>query len=533
MNSFDITKYIDMALRRRYWIIVPFLISCLAGLGYIMGADKVFQAKTLILVQAQKVPTDFVQSIISSGIEDRIRTITQQVTSRTNLERIIKEHGLYNDPSDKDLFMEQKVDILRQKVNINVSRAGGGGDAFSISFQGNNPEKVMKVTNALASNFITENLKIRESQAMGTSAFIAEELESTAKRLTQKEGKLKEYRLKNMGALPEQLQTNLNILGQLQMQQEQLSSSLNSARSRKLIIQQQIAETGTVNSQLLPMRLRPNIQQTPEEGEEDELTVLNRRLQSLKGRYTENHPEIIRIKEMILSLESKKAENDLDSDMTETPEPEDNPAPSSNENSPVSSELLQVDMEIKQLEEEIKYIRSKTEQYQFRVEETPKKEQELLTLSRDYDNLRELYNSLLGRKLEAEIAVSMEKKQKGEQFRIIDPAKVPNLPIKPDIKKIALMVLALGLGLGAGLGYLIEMMDSSFRNPEEVEKELEIPVLVDLPIIYTKPELRRIKIKNIMIPLIMFICFMISAVTIVVVIKGKENVLMYVKSFLG
>jgi len=134
--------------------------------------------------------------------------------------------------------------------------------------------------------------------------------------------------------------------------------------------------------------------------------------------------------------------------------------------------------------------------YQIRIEETPKREQELLSTRRDYENLQELYNSLLERKLEAEIAVSMEKKQKGEQFKVIDPAKIPSRPVEPDVMQIILLTLVLGLGLGGGLAYMMEAMDTSFKTTDEIEDELQLPVLVSMPIRYSEKEEKRIKWKN-------------------------------------
>ena len=157
---------------------------------------------------------------------------------------------------------------------------------------------------------------------------------------------------------------------------------------------------------------------------------------------------------------------------------------------------------------------------------------ELLALKRDYDNLMELYNSLLNRKLEAEIAVSMEKKQKGEQFRVIDPAKTPNRPIKPNTQKIMIMIFVLGLGLGGGLAYLIEMMDTSYKIPEDVEKELKLPILVSMPIRYTDTEIKRKKIREIMALASIVICFILSAFGIVFAIKGVDATLDYLKKII-
>jgi uncharacterized protein involved in exopolysaccharide biosynthesis len=195
-------------------------------------------------------------------------------------------------------------------------------------------------------------------------------------------------------------------------------------------------------------------------------------------------------------------------------------------------QLREIDLEIARVRREIGKVESQAKLYQRRVEETPKREQELLTVQRDYDNLKELYNSLLNRKLEADIAVSMEKKQKGEQFRVIDPAKVPTSPVEPDVKKIFLMALVLGLGLGGGLAYLFEMMDTSYRNPDEVEKELDVPVLVSIPIRHTEREIKRKRTKEALKAASVAVGFVVCTVGVVIATKGVDETVRYIKTVL-
>lgn len=540
MDSFDITKYLDMAFRRKYWIIIPFLLVILAGMAHILQSPRIYQAKTLILVHQQKVPQDFVRAIISSGIEDRLRTITQQVTSRTNLEKTIREYGLYGNPPDNKMILEDKVKLLRAKIKVDVVRGGRGGNSFSISFQGKDPKKVMQVTNALASNFISENLKIRESQALGTSQFMADELDSITKRLVEKEERLKEYRLRFMGALPDQLQTNLNILGRLQMQLEQLNSSLSSAESRKLIIQQHIADSERLGKKLSEEEaarlLRESVPSPTAEVETSEEAIsLKRELDALESKYTPNHPDVIRLKKMIAKLETRENKPKVKAEeavvQLDAMPPEEGSEQPRVDNA-LNTQLQQINIEIEDIKDEIKKVQSRMEIYQRRVEETPKREQELISLNRDYDNLRGLYNSMLGRKLEAEIAVSMEKKQKGEQFRVIDPAKIPARPIKPDVKKLMIMILAFGLGLGCGLAYLVEFMDTSYRTPEEVEKELQLPVLVSMPFRYTEKELKRLKRRKVIAAVSVAIGFIISFIGVFIASKGVDMTLTFIKGII-
>ncbi len=541
MESFDIMKYIEMALRRKYWIIIPFLLSLLGGLHHILITPEIFEAKTLILVQPQKVPSSFVRSIVSSGVEERLKTITQQVTSRTNLETIIKEYQLY---TGKKMILEDKVGLVRGRIRINVGRGGKGGNSFEIVFRGEDPKKVMQVTNALSSKFISENLKIRESQALGTSAFLADELEAIRKRLSKKEGQLTEYRQKFMGAMPEQLQTNLNLLGRLQMQLEQLHSNLRDGENRKLIIQQQIGDSEMRQKQIADAGMGTSLTEkelsstSEEEGSED-LVALRKQLALLKSRYTDNHPDVRRLKKVIEKIEEGESESEEVEEFSSGPEVDGSEADLT-DIEPIlpmmddflKPQLQQIDNESKKNRAKIQEIQSKIETIQKRVEETPKRELELITVKRDYGNLKTLYSSMLNRKLEAELAVSMEKKQKGEQFRVVDPAKIPVKPVEPDARKIILLTLILGLGLGGGLAYLLEFMDTSYKTPDDVEKELQMPVLVNIPIRYTAKELKRQFRKKVLMAASVAVGFILSASGIVIAVKGVDATLLFIKSYI-
>jgi polysaccharide chain length determinant protein (PEP-CTERM system associated) len=442
------------------------------------------------------------------------------VTSRTNLERIAKEYRLFDDRQTQ-ISLDPLIANLRKQIRIDVIEAAqGGSSTFTISFRGEDPKKVMQVTNALASNFISENLRIRESQALGTSNFLADELETVERRLLRKEEELKLYQEKYMGGLPQQLQTNLTILGRLQVELDQYNDSLRDAENRKIIIQNQIAEmskaSSSVSSSISGQNPNPN-----------DLLSLRNQLASLETRYTQNHPDVIRLKNQIAKLEAEQPE----------PSTSDSIPNQASGMSPAAWALKQqvqdIDYAIRTLKSDIEQTKSQISAYQKKIEDTPKREQELLTLNRDYQNLKGLYNSLLNRKLEAEIAVSMEKKQQGEQFMIIDPARVPWKPVQPDVSRIILMSLVLGLGLGLGLAYLMEFLDTSFKDPDEVEEDIQLPVLVSIPFHYTDQERRNQKIKEFMKAASVAVGFVICAVGVVFATKGIDTTVNFAKTFLS
>ena len=520
MDNFDFTKYLDMAVRRKWWIIIPFLVVLLGGLTFCLVCPKTYEAKTLILVQPQKVPQEYVRNIISTTVEDRLRTISQQVTSRTNLEKIIRKYEMHRFPQN-DMPMDIKVELMRKRIKIDVSHRGRGNEtnSFTISFSGKEPERVSKVTNALAGNFITENLRIRESQAMGTSTFISDELDSVKKRLMDKEEELKQYREKYMGGLPEQLDTNLAILERLQAQLDQLNSNLRDAENRKILIQAQITD-----QQRSIITSSPGAATQMEEMPRN-INSLRNELASLELRYTQNHPDVIRLKKMIAVLGAQISGSETGSDEVT--------APVSRVVQELKRQFQDVIFEIKILKEESSDTKSKLKWHQKMIEETPKREQEQLAMNRDYENLNEVYNSLLSRKLEAEIAVSMEKKQKGEQFKVVDPAITPSHPVKPDLKKILMLTLVLGLGLGGGLAFLKETLDTSYKTPDEIETETGLPVLVSMPIMYTEKELKKMKTKEVIAYASVAAGFVVSVIVIIISTKGADATFEFINKIMG
>jgi polysaccharide chain length determinant protein (PEP-CTERM system associated) len=453
------SQIIDIILKYRWFLVVPFCLAMLVGIYFAITLPKIYESSTLILVQPQRVPENYVQSLVDMDISDRINSISQQILSRTNLERIIQELKLFEEHEQKKMFMESKVKNLRKRIEVEViSDDRRQTDAFSISFKGKEPEKVMNVVNTLASYFITENLKMRESQAIGTSVFLEDELTAMRIRLEKVEESLKEYRKTYMGELPEQLESNLRILDRLQDQLGERQQSLSEAKIHLASLQNlSQGSTGTNSADT-----DQGINQQP-----NDINSLYRQFNEMKTRYTERHPDIIRIKEQIAEFEATRTVDTEGQLNRMSPEQR--------------AEFIEVTGEIESFRSDIRDIKKQIQIYRKRVENTPKREQELLSLRRDYQNIQTNYDSLLARKLESELAVNMERKQKGEQFRIIDPAQISTTPVEPDMRKLFLLFIGLGLGSGAGLIYIFEFLSTSFKNPDEIEVELNLPVLGTIP----------------------------------------------------
>ena len=505
-QNIQIDHYINLALKHRWFIIIPFCISMVIGIYMAFTLPKVYSSQTLILVEPQRVPTNYVQSIVSTDIESRISTISQQIMSRTNIEKIINEYKLFDDPKYDNMYQEDKLEIVRKQITVSVTRARGA-DAFSVAFQGKDPQKVMNVANALASYFIDENLKVREAQAIGTSDFLENEKNTMLKRLEEVEKSLQTYRTTHMGELPEQLASNLSILNRLQEQLNQRGERLSNAQYRLALLRNQNISTSSTSGVT-----------GPGAGETSDLEQLRNQLQILQAKYTDRHPDVVKTKKLIADIENSLKHQGAQDNGTS-----DEDASSEQYSYRYSREYQELDLEIKNLTKEISDIEKEIKIYQARIEITPKREQELMSLTRDYNNILESYNSILNRKLEAEIAVNMEKKQKGEQFRIIDPAKMPEKPISPNMKKLFLLFLAAGLGSGGGIIFLIDFMDTKFKSKDEVETFTGLPVLATVPVVI-QPKMKKIRaISNAFCTVSVIFSFGLFAIFGIITIKGIDQ----------
>lgn len=488
-NVFDIHNYIGLLLRRRWFVIISFCIAMIAGICLAITLPRMYQTETMIFVEPQQVPDNYVQALVSAELEVRLNNLVQMIKSRTNLMNIIEKFKLFAGPEYENMFMEEKIEIMRERTSVELmsdQRSRRPSNMFTISFQGEDPEKVMKVVNAMATLVIDQNLKVRELQAVGTTEFLDDELTKMRQRLESVETTLKDFRRSHMGELPEQLASNIMVLDRLQQQLSEKQQSLRDEKNRLISIENQLQ---------LAREKAPAAQVTPLDNAEpttpEELRLL---LADYQSRYTERHPDVVRLKRRISESEKETLPGAAVRD-TAARLPAADRVGRPNQGLSMESELMGqhggIDREIAAIKEEISEIQAQIALYQRRVEATPKIEQELLSLRRDYENIQETYKSLLERKLEADIAVNMEKKQQGEQFRILDSGRLPDKPISPNMKKLFLMCVAAGLGLGGGLIFLLEFLDNSVRKPESVPAKLGIPLLVAMPSIECRRDVIR------------------------------------------
>ncbi len=463
-------------LRRRLWLIVSFIAVSLSAAGILcVVLPKSYRSTTLIMVESQKIPDNYVKGVLSGTVQDRLATMQQLILSRTLLTSVIESYNLYPAQRVAAGGIDNVVEAMRKKIRISTSRE----QAFSISFGHEDRFIAQQVTAALATRFIEENLKIREQLVEGASEFLMTELEKAKAELEAKEKAISEFKRLFMGELPQQLEANLRSLDRLQIQLSSYSEALASRTDRLNLLEKSIKEYESNRAQGGEFVSANGKKTVSASTPRSRLRELKERLATLRGTYKETYPDIVYLQEEIKRLEAQPIE------IEEAPADVPEAGGTKRVVDPYLRELVkqrnELKAEIDTIKERQVRLNQEIKMYEGRVERTPAQEQRLMILVRDYDNMQKNYQSLLEKRLNARISESLERKQKGEQFRVIDPANLPEQPETPNVMFIMLAGLAVGCGAGTGVAVLLEGERVSFSTAEEAESLLGIPILASIP----------------------------------------------------
>jgi polysaccharide chain length determinant protein (PEP-CTERM system associated) len=469
-QGFDFTQILNCLYRRKEIAIAVFLVVSVLAAHLAVSLPDVYRSSTLILVTPQRLPATYVTSTVTSTIEQRMKAIAQQVLGRTMLERVVNEFDLFNH-AGAPASIEQRVGMLRRRINLEIGRS----ETFSLSFDADTPENAQRVTARIASLFIEENLKVREQQAAGTTNFISAEAERLRKELELQEARVNKFRGQYWSELPETRETNLKTVDQLQRELENGVNRLALLQDRKAALEKQLAESDQLEKEIAMLGNLGSQSVS-------ELTPQARRkleLEALLKKYSPKHPDVIRLK------------RELEAGEAEVPTKDAKPTqelPLRTHRSLKVTLATQIDelrAEMAVLQTKNKNIRDQVTTLQSRLDNTPQRAIELSKITRDYDITLKKYQDLLAKALDSELSENMEKKQKGEQFQIVDPASLPVAPAAPNRLRILLSGLALGLGGGIGLALLLDKLSKSFQTKEELAA-YGIPVLAVLPAVSTR-----------------------------------------------
>ena len=478
-------------IKRRWVVLLPFAVGLAAAPLLAPFAPERYRSETLIMVVPQRVPDSYVKPTVTETIEARLPSITAQILSRSRLERVIQEMDLYKDLRAREV-MEDVVEQMRADVNVSLEGKEANSDSFRVSYESDSAATARKVTERLASLYIEQNLNDRETQAESTSQFLGTQLEQAKQRLIEQEGKLEDYRKRHAGQLPSQLQGNLQVIQNANLQLQALSESTNRALERRLLIERQI-----VDVQAVPLPASPASAQTTQEPvtgtPTQQLELARARLASYLQRYTPDHPEVVSLERQIADL-VLQVENETPVSATQgVPQRSLSPAEAAQKKKvlDLQAELAVVDHQLTANRAEDQRLKALIADYQSKVDAVPTRESELVELTRDYSTLQDAYSTLLMKREDSQIAANLERRQIGEQFRILDAASLPEKPFN-QLQRLAFTASGAVVGLLLGLTVIgvVEYRNSSFRSEVDVHRALSLPVLAMVPVMTSDRERR-------------------------------------------
>jgi protein tyrosine kinase modulator len=488
---------------RRKWLAIFFFVLPLAALlGSVPFLPDIYKASAVVLVERQQVPEEFVKSTVTSGLETRLRTISQEILSRSRLEALIDRFDLYPDLRHR-VPPEVVVERLRRDIEVefkgvDAQLRGGAIVAFKIGYVGSDPRVVAKVANTLAGYFLEENTRVREREASGTAAFLRRQLGEVKQRLAAQEQRRSAFKSRYLGETPQHMESNLSILERLNTQLRLNNENQNRALERRDLLARRLDEAESSAGVALAA---PSLTGAPgvapaAETPAARLHRLRQELAELRTRYKESYPDVVQMRSRIATVEQQlRQANAARTDDTDAKAPVADAkavaAPLNPQVVKLKESIGDIEVEISTLKAEERRLREDLAVYQRRVENTPYREQEFQELSRDYDTTSELYRTLLKRYEEAQLAETLEQRQKGEQFRVLEPAIPPAAPFAPKRPWLLAVGVALSAGIAVGALVVAEQLDGSFHTADEVRAFTTTPIVANIPPMITAAEASR------------------------------------------
>jgi polysaccharide chain length determinant protein (PEP-CTERM system associated) len=472
-------------LVRRAWIILLLVgIGSAAAIAVSRRLPDKFRSETLIMLIPQRISEAYVKGAVTASIEDRLSSLENQILSRSRLERIIVDLDLYPELRRTHPMEE----IVRRMGEYDIVVRTEGKESFRVSYVSHDARTAQATTERLASLFIEENRIDRETLAEDTNEFLTAQLADAKSRLVEQEKKLEEYRKLYGGELPSQVTANLQAMQNEQMRLQNLAESADRARERRLNIERQIADLQTSDS--LPAAPSQSVLASPDDlsgqSTAQQLQAAQTRLQNLLLHAKPEHPDVRLMQRTVRDLEAR-----LEAESRRPPAPSGvvteramSPAERLRQQKlrDLQLQLDDIDRQLAEKDAQERQIRAVVRDYQAKLDAAPKRESELIELTRDYATVQATYQNLLVKREEATLAANLERRNIGEQFKVLDPARIPERPFSPN----RLLINVGGAGGGLALAILIigflEYRDSSFKREDDVIRLLGVRVLAVVPL---------------------------------------------------
>ena len=501
--NISISSVLGAVKRRRWVVLATFSVVTLATIAVLSRIPDRYSSDATLVVVQQQIPERYVTPTTTTSITETLQSIREEVLSRTPLLAIVDEFHLYG-AERKRLGPEGLVEVIRKNISIvpieSQDPVHHDLSAFKLSFIAEDPRLAQEVTSRLTSLFIQENITTRERQATITTNFLKQRQEAARARLAQQEERLRDFKMKYLGELPEQQQGNLAILSGLEAQLQNTMAGVDRARQHRAYLESLLRAYRSLQPGVTtiagisgPVRVDSPVQTI-----ETELAHLKSDREEALNRYTPAHPDVIALNRKIAQTEAllkaaaaMKKEPETKSDAGEPPAR----AGSQTEQVDGATAQLRSEMEgnrieIDNLTKDQKRLEESIADYQKRLNLTPVREQQLADILRDEDILKKDYTDLLSKEMQSQLAGSLEKEQAGQQFRLVDQPSLPTVPVSPKRIPICAGGTVAGVALGLVLAFLLDIRTGAVYSEEDIRQQLKLPLIVGVPILRTPAERR-------------------------------------------
>jgi polysaccharide biosynthesis transport protein len=465
-----------MLMRRRWWIFGPGVAITLVTCAVLLVLPNRYTSEATLLVVQQQVPERYVAPNSTADIISTLQSMKREVLSRTRMLKLVEDFNLYP-KQRKRLAPEEIAEKALHDVDIeplDESPDKKGFTAFKISFVASDPLLAQHVNSRLTSLFINEDLKAREQQSVSTTNFLEQQLEEKRQALETEDKKLRDLKMQFIGELPEQQQGNLGILSSLQAQLQNVGTAVSHAEEQRAYLQSllngYIAQATADLNQLRAKRTKLLETYTPQYSAviqiDEEITKANSALQHLLRPETPGTAGVI----------ATPSASGTGSEQIAATQ--------------IKSQLDANSLEVASLTRQRAQLNNDIAEYQKRLNDTPAREQQLLAITRDEEQLRREYEDLGKKEQESQLATNLEKNQGGQQFRLADAPSLPVIPSSPKRLKASLGGAAAGFGLGIALAFFLEMKDRCFHSEVDVSRRLGGAMVIGVPLLLTPAEER-------------------------------------------
>ena len=531
--------YLGILRRRRGLIGLVFAVLFVIAAVVAMALPPVYRSTATILIKEQEIPQEFVRSTVTSFADERIQVISQQVMTRSTLLDLVDKYGLYGNARQKETSEEildrMRRDIKLTPISAEVTDRRSGSPvkstiAFSLSYDSEVAANAQKIANELTTLYLNENVKNRQQKAAETTLFLDEELARVTEHISDSEQKLSAFKARNQGRTPDLSLSNQVSSERVNAEVQRIEREITFLEERKSALQGQLADTkpatpvvgngGVIlepEDRLKSLQLQltsltgiysddhPDVKRLRREiatlkvetglqddatDRENKLRQLQQQLSLLRQKYGEDHPDVVQIKRAIETLDTALRTNAV------APEGRANESVRARKpDNPVylnlKSQIETTTAQIESLRSERREMRGKLELLDLRVSQSPEVEREYLELARDLDSSRSRFRELRDKQMQAQVAEQLERGRKAERFTLIEPPIFPEKPYRPNRTVILMMGALLALAGGVAAAALREAIDQTVHSARDVIRVMQVPMLAVLPALPSPVLLRR------------------------------------------